>query len=116
MERNEDKEDAYQELLVKQATPRHYLAAARISAALVLLLGWYIATSVETLVQFVLIAEQFAALVGVAVFGALVWRRATHWGAIASLMVMAPLFYYGPMVRQDLPLTQWAPLAGDTAA
>jgi Na+/proline symporter len=103
--------NVYQEFWVKNASPRHYLSVARISGVIAVLLGWYVATSIKSLVDIVLICEQFGALVGVSIFGALVWRRATRTGAIASILVMVPLFWYGSIYRQDdWTMVQWVPL------
>ena len=99
----------YQEFLVREASPRHYLVFARAAGAGLVLLGWVVATSIESLVRIVTIAEQFGALAGVAIFGAMVWRRATAAGAVASVLVMAPLFYLGSM-HLEWKLQYWTPL------
>jgi Na+/proline symporter len=100
----------YKEFFVKNASPGHYLLFARVSGISLVLCGWLVATSIESLVRIVLVCEQYGALVGVSVFGSLVWRKSTRAGAIASLLVMSPLFYYGSMYREDLPFTVWTPL------
>jgi hypothetical protein len=117
----------YREFLVRTASPRHYLLVARIGGAAMVLVGWLVATQVQDLVQYVLKVSQVATVVGLPVACAIFWRRGTRWGAIATALVMAPLFYYGtqyasletwhlPLLDQQadadgrLPLTVWTPL------
>jgi Na+/proline symporter len=83
----------YEEYLVKNGSPSHYLKMARIFAVLGVSAGWFVAASVESLVRFATIVEPFGSLTGVAILVALVWRRTTRAGAIASVAVMFPLFF-----------------------
>ncbi|MCF7839029.1 MAG: sodium:solute symporter family protein [Candidatus Marinimicrobia bacterium] len=99
----------YKPVFRPEASPAHYLLAARCAGLAAVLLGWALATQVGSVVRWVLMCEQICGLVGVSIFGALIWRRATHWGAIASVCVMTPLFYYGTVYRQDWTLSQWTP-------
>ena len=75
---------------MRDASPKHYLLFARVSGAALVMAGWAVAVKIGGLVKIVLIAELFGAVVGVSIFGALVWRRATRAGAIASILVMGP--------------------------
>jgi Na+/proline symporter len=82
----------YEEYFVKGATPQHYLLAARLFALVGVVAGWWVASSVKSLVDFATFVEPFNSLTGVAILVALVWRRTTRAGAIASVAVMFPLF------------------------
>jgi Na+/proline symporter len=82
----------YQEHFVKDASPRHYLFMTRLTAVVSMLLGWWVATGVKDIVEFTTIVEPLNSLTGVAILVALMWRRATGYGAIASVLVAAPLF------------------------
>ncbi len=85
----------YEEYITKEASPQHYLLAARIFAVLGLALGWWVAAGVQSLVHFATFMEPFNGLTGVAILVALMWRRVTRAGAIASVAVMFPLFFIG---------------------
>ena len=82
----------YQEHFVKNASPKHYLLMTRVFATVGLLIAWYIATADIDLVHFATIVEPLGAITGIAILTALVWRRLTAAGAIASVLVIAPLF------------------------
>ncbi|MFP4054142.1 MAG: sodium:solute symporter family transporter, partial [Phycisphaerae bacterium] len=89
----------YKEYIVKQGSPKHYFRAARAFAVVGVAAGWFVADRVTSLVQFAKLMEPFNSLVGVAILVALVWRRATKWGAVASVVVMFPLYF---LVHKDL--------------
>ena len=84
--------NVYQEHWVRGASPQHYLLVARLLAVLGLGLGWWVATGVDDLVEFATIAEPLNALTGVSILAALLWRRVTGAGAMASVLIAAPLF------------------------
>lgn len=84
--------NVYQEHFVRQATPRHYLAMARAFSAVGLFAGWWVASAITDLVEFSTVVEPLGGLAGIAILVALVWRRATAAGAIASVVVAVPLF------------------------
>ncbi|MCC5844895.1 MAG: sodium:solute symporter family protein [Verrucomicrobia bacterium] len=94
----------YQEHWVKHASPRHYLRVTRGMAFVGLAFGWYIAAGIGDLVEFTTIVEPLNSLTGVAILTALMWRRVTGAGAIASVLVATPLFL--AVNRPDWP--QWA--------
>lgn len=85
----------YKNYLVKRGSVRHYLLMARLLTALPLAAGWVVASSDMGLVHLVVLTEQVTGVLGVTILGALVWHRVTSKGAIASLLLMVPLFYYG---------------------
>lgn len=84
----------WREYIVTKGTPKHYFRAARIFAVLGVLAGWFVAEQVNSIVQFAKLMEPFNSLTGVAILVALMWRRTTKWGAIASVAVMFPLFFW----------------------
>jgi len=87
--------NVYREHLVRNASPSHYLSAARAFAVFGVLAGWFVASSIKGLVDFATMVEPFGSLTGVAILVALLWRRTTKAGAIASIAVMFPLFFIG---------------------
>lgn len=82
----------YREYLVKAASPKHYLLAARLATTAALIAGWWVATGVDDLVEFVTIVSPITALTGTSILVAVMWRRVTAAGAIASVCIASPLF------------------------
>ena len=82
----------YQEHFVKKGSSQHYLLMTRIFAGVGLAIAWIIATADISLVEFTTIVEPMGALTGIAILTALVWRRVTAAGAVASVLVVGPLF------------------------
>jgi SSS family solute:Na+ symporter len=83
----------YQEHMVRRASAAHYLLMTRVFAAIGLLCGWWIASGIESIVQFTKYVEPVNGLIGISILVAFLWRRVTGWGAMASVVVMVPLFY-----------------------
>jgi Na+/proline symporter len=98
----------YQEHFVKNATPSHYLFMTRVTAVVSMLLGWWVATGAKDIVEFTTIVEPLNSLTGVAILAALMWRRVTGYGAIASVLVAAPLFLAVNKPGYSLPLMDTA--------
>lgn len=84
--------NVYQEHLVRSASPIHYLRVARLFCVVGLALGWWVAAGIEDLVHFATISEPINGVIGMSIFVALVWRRVTAKGAIASVLVSVPLY------------------------
>ncbi len=82
----------YQEHFVKGASPKHYLLMTRIFATVGLIIGALVAWSITDIVEFMTIVEPLGGITGITIFVALVWRRVTGYGAIAAVLVVAPLF------------------------
>jgi Na+/proline symporter len=82
----------YQEHFVRNASPTHYLMVARLLCIVGMALGWWVATGIEDLVHFATISEPINGVVGMSIFVALVWRRVTAKGAVASVLVSVPLY------------------------
>ncbi len=86
-------QNIYREYFVRRGSAKHYFVAARIFAVVGVLTGVWVATGITSLVNFATFMEPFNSLTGVAILVALLWRRTTAWGAIASVLVMFPLFF-----------------------
>lgn len=97
--------NVYQEHWVKQASPKHYLRVTRIFAGVGVALGWWVASGVEDIVEFATIVEPIGSLTGMAILVALVWRRVTGKGAIASVLIATPLFL--AVNRPSWPEWEW---------
>ncbi len=99
--------NVYQEHFVKGASPKHYLLMTRIFATVGLITGTAVAWTIDDIVEFTTIVEPLGGVIGIAVFVALVWRRVTAWGAITSVIVIAPLFLAVNKPGWVVPLTQF---------
>jgi len=117
----------YREFFVPKASARHYLRIARIGGAIMVIVGWLMAMQVQNLVSFIIKAGSISTVVGLPIGCAIFWRRGTRLGAIAGVLVMAPLFFYGTQYQTmpeaiqlawlsqyagesgNLPLTVWTP-------
>ena len=66
-------------------------------------MAWVIATVDIDLVEFTTIVEPLGALTGIAILTALFWRRVTGAGAIASVLVVAPLFLAASRPGWNIP-------------
>lgn len=99
----------YQEHFVPRAASRHYLFMTRLFAAVGLFCGWWIASGIESIVQFTKYVEPVNGLIGITIFVALMWRRVTAWGAVAAVVVMVPLFIYTAQTSYPNGLADMAP-------
>ena len=97
--------NVYQEHWVKNASAKHYLFVTRVFAAVGVALGWWIATGVDDIVEFATIVEPIGSLTGIAILVALMWRRVTAAGAIASVIVATPLFL--AVNKPEWPQWEW---------
>jgi Na+/proline symporter len=82
----------YQAHLVRSASPAHYLFVARVFSVVGVLGGWWVASTITDIVEFSTVVEPLGGLMGIAILAAIVWRRVTAAGALASFLVAAPLF------------------------
>lgn len=99
--------NVYQEHFVQGASARHYLFMARVFSAVGLALSWYVASSIDDIVEFATIVEPLGSLTGIAILVALVWRRVTAAGAVVSVLVASPLF-----MAANIPTwPEWSPVA-----
>lgn len=108
----------YRRYLVPDREDRHYLQVGRVSGAVVTALGVLFGLYVEIVLEAFLFTETLAAFMGVSMFGALCWRRANRWGALASLLVSSAVFFtltwvdFGTWLRWEAVNFGWALLAG----
>lgn len=84
--------NVYQEHLVRRASPGHYLLMARVFSAVGLGLGWWIAGSINNIVDFSTVVESVGSLTGISLLVAILWRKVTGTGAMISIVVATPLF------------------------
>ncbi len=84
----------YRRYVVKGKPDHHYLTIGRIAGVTVTTLGVLFALYVDVVLEAFLFTETIAAFMGISMFGAICWRRATQAGAFASLVVSSGLFFY----------------------
>jgi Na+/proline symporter len=84
----------YREYLNPDADDRRLLQVGRLSGLALTVLGIGFALVVDQVLDAFLFTETIAALMGIMFLGGFLWPRANRWGAIASL-VGAALVYYG---------------------
>jgi Na+/proline symporter len=101
--------NVYQEHFRPRASARHYLLMTRVFAAVGLFCGWWIAAGIDSIVQFTKYVEPVNGLIGITILVALMWRRATAWGAVAAVAVMVPLFIYTAQTPYPNGLADMAP-------
>ena len=80
-------ENVYREILVKGRTDRHYVRVGRVVAGAVVLFGILFAYELESVVTGLEIFWKVAAMMGIAFWAGLFWRRATSAAAWASTLV-----------------------------
>ena len=108
----------YRRYLVRERSDRHYLYAGRIAGVSVTAAGVLFGLYVESVLQAFLFTETIAAFMGISMFGAISWRRANRWGALAALVISSWLFFqftwndYGVFLQWEAANFGWALLAG----
>ena len=80
-------ENIYRKLIVKEADDRHYMVVGRVAAVAVVLIAIYFAFKLESVVKGLEIFWQVAAIMGLAFWAGLFWRRTTSAGAWAGTLV-----------------------------
>jgi Na+/proline symporter len=73
---------------------RHYLYVGRFAGVSMTVLGVVFGLYVDSVLQAFLFTETIAAFMGISLFGAISWRRANRWGALASLAVSSLTFFW----------------------
>ncbi len=96
----------YRRYVTKDRTDRHYLWAGRFAGVGMTLLGVLFGLYVGSVLQAFLFTETIAAFMGISMFGAISWRRANRWGALASLAVSSALFFWLTYAEYGV-LLQW---------
>ena len=99
----------YQRFFRKTETDRHYLWAGRISGLVLSAMGvLYALFLVERVLYSFLLTETMATYMGISIFGGILWKRATRWGAVASLLT--PLVVnFSLMAAKGERLDHWEP-------
>jgi len=78
----------YRKYVARAATDRHYLWVGRLSGVGITLAAViYALFFIKSVLYSFLLTETMATYVGIGTLGGIVWRRATRWGAAASLAV-----------------------------
>ena len=86
-------QNLYRRYIRKEASDRHYLAAGRYSGLAVTALGVLFGFYVDSVLEAFLFTETIAAFMGISMFGAMCWKRANRWGALASLVTSSIVFF-----------------------
>ncbi|MDZ7638556.1 MAG: sodium:solute symporter family protein [Bryobacterales bacterium] len=100
-------QNLYRRYVRKDATDRHYLMAGRYSGLAVTALGIVFGFYVDSVLEAFLFTETIAAFMGISMFGAMCWKRANRWGAMASLLASSLVFFtmtqreFGELLRWD---------------
>jgi len=85
-------ENIYRKLVVKEAGDRHYMIVGRVVAVVVVLIAIYFAFNLQSVVKGLEVFWQVSAIMGLAFWAGLFWRRTTPAGAwagtVASFAVM----------------------------
>ncbi len=84
----------YRRYVARGRTDRHYLWSGRIAGVAMTMLGVVFGLFVGSVLQAFLFTETIAAFMGISMFGAISWRRASRWGALASLLVSSAVFFW----------------------
>lgn len=84
--------NVYQPCIRPTASPGHFLFMARAFSVVGVLAGWWVASTITDIVEFSTVVEPLGGLMGIAILAAILWRRVTAAGALASFVVAAPLF------------------------
>lgn len=99
-------QNLYRRYVRKQAPDAHYLAAGRFSGLGITGLGILFGFYVESVLEAFLFTETIAAFMGISMFGAMCWKRANRWGALASLLSSSLVFFWMTH-RQFNELLKW---------
>jgi SSS family transporter len=94
-------ENIYKKFLVVGKDDKHYTLIGRIASALVVILGIFVAFKLESVVQGLEFYWMASALMGIAFWVGLYWRRATvagAWAATLTSFAVVFLTMYGPVV------------------
>ena len=96
----------YRRYVAKDRSDSHYLWSGRFAGVAITMLGVVFGLYVGSVLQAFLFTETIAAFMGISMFGAISWRRANRWGALASLLVSSAVFFW-LTYRQYGVLLQW---------
>jgi Na+/proline symporter len=78
----------YRKYLAPSRSDSHYLWVGRISGVSITLISvLYAVFLIQRVLYSFLLTETMATFVGISILGGILWRRATRWGAVASIAV-----------------------------
>jgi Na+/proline symporter len=84
----------YRRYITNSKPDRHYLNVGRFAGVTMTTLGVIFGLYVDSVLQAFLFTETIAAFMGISLFGAISWRRANRWGALASLVCSSLVFFW----------------------
>ena len=87
-------QNLYRRYITDDKPDRHYLNVGRVAGVTVTILGVVFGLFVDSVLQAFLFTETIAAFMGISLFGAISWRRANRWGALASLLYSSGTFFW----------------------
>jgi Na+/proline symporter len=87
-------ENIYKKFLVVGKADKHYTLIGRIASALVVVLGIFVAFNLESVVKGLEFYWMLSALMGIAFWAGLYWRRATAGGAWAATLTSLGAFIF----------------------
>ncbi len=87
-------QNLYRRYITDDKPDRHYLNVGRVAGVTITILGVVFGLFVDSVLQAFLFTETIAAFMGISLFGAISWRRANRWGALASLLCSSVTFFW----------------------
>ena len=99
-------QNLYRRYLVRGRPDSHYMTIGRLSGVMVTSLGVVFGLYVDIVLEAFLFTETIAAFMGVSMLGAIVWRRANRYGALAALL-FSGLLFFGLTYRDFGVLLRW---------
>ena len=87
-------QNLYRRYITNDKPDRHYLNVGRVAGVTITILGVVFGLFVDSVLQAFLFTETIAAFMGISLFGAISWRRANRWGALASLLCSSVTFFW----------------------
>lgn len=100
-------QNLYHRFVRPTGTDRHFLNVGRVAGLAVTALGIVFGFLVDSVLEAFLFTETIAAFMGISTIGAIAWKRANRWGALASLLSSSLLFFwlsyrqFGDLLRWD---------------
>lgn len=88
-------ENIYRRHVRREAADAHYLRIGRMAGVVSTAAAVVIATLIQRVLGVFLITDNLAALMGISLVAAIVWRRANRYGAFASVVVAVAAYYTG---------------------
>ena len=85
-------ENIYKKFIVAGKSDKHYTLVGRLASVLVVILGIYVAFNLESVVKGLEFYWMLSALMGIAFWAGLFWRRATSAGAWAATLTSLGVF------------------------